>query len=423
MGHSAMMSFILHPFTYMDLKTETLIVIYAAFQIFSILVLIFLVNQFLHQSFSVDYPSRLLRSIFSIITVTCVASTMLVNGFAPYFWCLVLILFWINFEAKNKNRLLRNLSLSLCIYSVSQITPAPATLLFFPALVYSIQEFRVNLNTNEIGRIIKNICPFILFGALTLFSFQNSSAGLGWRQLLQPGGLQNINLVTTTSLFAITLTLLILNRRNVLNDPLALIVISGMASSGALSILTLLCTGNLQYYAIKQIYLTLFLSSIYTVINLNISRIKFFVNGVILSLLIYPMAFPIFYTAGYMGVLPNVIVHTFSTTGWSTDPVNAELILQINKMPADIGNKCLIWRANDQFTDKDLSSRWLNAIVSRKIISEECFSAYWNNGVLSESELKEKLEKIDNDFLIFIDGPINQDVTQNIQFMEIPQSR
>jgi hypothetical protein len=121
-----------------------------------------------------------------------------------------------------------------------------------------------------------------------------------------------------------------------------------------------------------------------------------------------------------MGVLPNVIIHTFSSTGWSTDSVNAGLILQINNASPGAGNKCLIWRVMDPFTDKDLSSRWLNAIISRKIISEDCFSAYWNNGLLSETEFKEKLEKIDSDFLIFTDVPINQDLNQDIQYIKVP---
>jgi hypothetical protein len=420
MGHSALMSFILHPFTYLEVQTETLLVLYAVFQIFSIFILVLLVYQSLNRSFSEDYPSKLLRSIFSIVIVTCVASTLLVNGFAPYYWCLILILFWINFEAKNENRWRRNLSLSLFIYAISQITPAPATLLFFPALVYLIQEFRIKSNTLEISRIIRNVSPFILVGALTLFSFQNSSAGLGWRQLLEPGGLQNINLVTTSSLFAITIACLIRNRHRALNDPLTLIVISGLASSGALCTLTVLYTGNIQYYAIKQMYLALFLSSIYIVLSLNFPRIRIFASGIVISLLIYPVVFPTFYTAGYMGVLPNVIIHTFSSTGWSTDSVNAGLILQINNASPGAGNKCLIWRVMDPFTDKDLSSRWLNAIISRKIISEDCFSAYWNNGLLSETEFKEKLEKIDNDFLIFTDVPINQDLNQDIEYIKVP---
>jgi len=423
MGHSALMSFILHPITFVDGRAEILIVFYAAFQIFSIFLLIFLVFQFITQSLAKHNPTRLLRIIFSFLIVTSTASTMLVNGFAPYYWCLVLILFWINFEAKNENRWRRNFGLSLCIYSISQITPAPVTLLFFPAFVFIVQEFRVKSITHEIGRIARNISPFILIGALVLFSFQNSSAGLGWRQLLQAGGLQNINVSTTIALLAITCSCLILNRHRVLNDPLALIVISSLVSAGALSALTLLYTGNLQYYAIKQIYLTLFVSSIYIARSLNFPHIRIFKSGLVISLLIYPIIFPTFYTSGYMGVLPNVMKHAFSKVDWETSPVNAELILQTKELPGNMGNECYIWRATDPFTDKDLSSRWLNAMKSNKIISESCFSAYWNNGQLSDAEFLERLASIDNDFVIFTDAPFNPEVIQDIQYVKIPKRR
>jgi hypothetical protein len=423
MGHSALMSFILHPFTFIDEKTETQIVFYATFQIFSIFLLIFLVHRFLNHSLTKDFPTILLRSIFSFLIVTCVASTMLVNGFAPYYWCLVLILFWINFESKNDNRWRRNFALSLCIYSVSIITPAPVTLLFFPAIMFVLQEIRVKSITTEIGLITRNIFPFILIGALVLFSFRSSSAGLGWRQLLHPGGLQNINLGTTIAILTITFSCLIQNRHQVLNDPLALIVISSVASSGALSALTLLNTGNIQYYAIKQIYLALFFSSIYIAKSLNFPHIRIFKSGLAISLLIYPIIFPTFYTAGYMGVLPNVVSNTFSKADWETSPVNAELILQTNELPEYMGSECYIWRAEDPFTDKDLSSRWLNAVKSKNIISENCFSAYWNNGPLSDQEFLERLANIDSKFVIFTDAAFDPEVNQDIEYVKIPKRR
>ncbi len=420
MGHSSLMSFLLHPFTFVNGNPESLVVFYAAFQLFSMFLLIFLVHRALNRDFTKNRQSRLLRSIFSILIVTCIAATMLVNGFAPYFWSLVLILFWVNFEAERDNAWRRNFTLSWCIYSVSLITPAPATLLFFPAFMYLVKEFRMKSLKSNIGPIAKNISPFILIGALVLFTFQNSTAGLGWRQLLQPGGLQNINLATSMVLLSITSYLLILNRKQSLNDPLALIVISGLASSGFLSALTLLYTGNLQYYAIKHIYLTLFVSSIYIARTLNCPHKRIFKTGLLISLLIYPIIFPKFYTAGYMGVLPNVLKQTFSRADWSWAPVNAELILKFKDKEAKNGNKCYIWRAKDPFTDKDLSSRWLNAINSRDIISESCFSAYWNNGQLSDKEFIEKLATIDNNFVIFAEVPLSPEANQDIEYVEIP---
>ena len=420
MGHSAAMSFILHPLTFISVKTEDLIIYYAAFQIFSIFLLFFLVDRTLNLSFgSKDKSQRFLRKLFSILAVTCIATTLLINGFAPYFWSLVLILFWINYDSNNGFAWHRNLTLSLCIYSISQVTPAPATLLFFPAMVFVIREFRLAAVTSEIGEFLKNISPFILVGALVLYSFHNSSAGLGWRQLLQAGGLQNIKISTTLALFLFTFSFLISNRFSLLNDPLALVVISGFVSSIAFSFLTIILTGNLQYYAIKHIYLTLFFSAIYVAKILSSDRAKFFLSCLFVSLLIYPIIFPTFYTAGYMGVFPNVIVNTFSKSNWGTDPVNAEIIIQKADALENTKNECFVWRAKDPFTDKDLSSRWLNALYSKSIISETCFSAYWNNGALSDVELIRKLENLAGDFVIFTEIPFSSGLNQKIKFVKI----
>lgn len=420
MGHSSLMSFLLHPFTFIDSKTEALVVFYAAFQLFSIFLLIFLVHQALKLDFTESYRSRLLGIIFSILIVTCIASTIMVNGFAPYYWTLVFILFWLNFEANSHNTFRRNFTLSCCIYSVSLVTPAPATLLFFPAFIYLVREYRVKPIKTNIGQILGNVSPFILFAALVLFTFLNSTAGLGWRQLLKPGGIQNINPVTSVTILSITCYFLIRNRKHVVKDPLALIVISGLASSASLSALTFLYTGNLQYYAIKHIYLTLFFSSIYLAKGVSHPNKIVYKSGLFISILIYPIIFPKFYTAGYMGVLPNVLKQTFSSSDWGVAPVNAELILNFREQQDKIENKCYIWRIKDPFTDKDLSSRWLNAMYSQDIISESCFSAYWNNGQLSDEDFIKKLSTIENSFVLFVEVPLSLRINPDIEFVKVP---
>ena len=416
LGYYSLTSFLLHPFTLVVTDSISLASCYAIYQVFSAFILMWLVFLTIRNPAQKNVQSRIFYAAMSSLIVVCLGSTLLVNGFPPYFFSLIIILIWLNFDSKNPVRWQKNLTLSLCIYSASMLTPAPAIFLFLPASILIFQELMIFRKNSSVTELMLNLLPFAGIGALVLWSFADSSAGLGWRQLLQSGGLQNINLITSSLILTFTTWILSRNRQKILNDSLALLLISGLLSVVVLSSLTVAFTGNLQYYAIKQIYVLLFFASIYLVQNLDPLRIKIPAAGILGLLLLIPVLNPIFFTGGFMGVAPRVLAHTLNPEYWEREPVNAELIMNIKGLKNDKTNSCYIWRGKDGFTDLDLSSRWINSLKSTNLISEKCFTSYWNNGGLSDLDLEKKLQGINNDFVILTESDNSLKNKNKIQY-------
>ncbi|CAN2228249.1 hypothetical protein MCEMRE191_01400 [Candidatus Nanopelagicaceae bacterium] len=423
LGYYALTSFISQPFYFIHNNPTNTLIFFASFQVFSIFLLIWLVFRVLTDPRINKIPAKILNALLSVVIVTCLASTLLVNGFAPYFWSLIIILIWLNFDSNNLVGWEKNLTLSLAIYSVTMITPAPAAILIIVALIIFTSEFLIIICTRKKIQSLLNILPFMAIGGLCLWSFTKSSAGLGWRQLLQHGGLQNINLVTTIVLFLIVIVLLARNIKKSTNNMLAIIVISSLLSAGLLTLLTVGLTGNLQYYAIKQIYLALFLSAIYAAKEFKSYSFKYFSYGILTMLMIVPILKPNFFTGGYMGVLPRVIAHTIEPSVWETEPVNAGQILNIEELTQAKNTNCYVWYVKDGFTDLDLSSRWVNSLKSTDLVSTKCFSGYWNNVGLSDSELQRKLANINANFVILTQKISIPTSTNNIKFEIVPISK
>ncbi len=419
LGHYALMSFIYHPFTYVESNPTSSLIFYASSQIFSIFLLTWLVYRFISDSRKDEIKNKITNAVMSLTIVICLASTLLVNGFAPYFWSLIIILTWLNYETENPVGWHKNLTLSLSIYSIMMITPAPATFLFVPALILIVREFLLSKKTGIKKSLFLNMAPYILIGGLVLLSFVGSSAGLGWRQLLQSGGLQNINLITSTALVLITIFYLFYRKRKLSDDVLTLIIISGLFSVAALSALTIIHTGNLQYYAIKQIYILLFFASIYLVKVYSQSDFRIILSGTLVFLLLIPILNPNFFKGGYMGVLPRVMIHTLQSEYWETEPVNAVQILNVMGLEGQKSSICYVWRVTDGFQDLDLSSRWINSLKQKDMISESCFSAYWNNIQLSDSEFREMLRTKGSDFVILTGITNTQENEENIEYRVI----
>jgi len=423
LGYYSITSFILNPFTLVSKNPEFLLILFAAFQVFILFLLAWLVYSCILDSAKTKATTKVIYAAFSLLIVFCLPATLLFNGFAPYFFSIVLILIWLNYDARNPNKWQKNLTLSLLIYCVSIVTPAPAVFLFFGALLVVFRELKSLAIRGNKTLVFKNLSPFVLVGSFVLWTFSKSSAGLGWRQLLQAGGLQNINLISSIFIFFITFILLIRNFKRSIDDDLAVIVISGLFSVLALSALTITFTGDLQYYAIKQIYVALFFSVIYCVRSFKTYNLKALMNFSLIAVLIIPIFNPIFFKGGFMGVPPRVLIHTVQEVYWNTAPVNAMRLTSLKGLSKNDGSVCYVWRSEDPFTDKDLSSRWLNAMKSHNIISESCFSAYWNNGQLSDAELQEKLANLENDFVIVTDILPTAEVLENIKYVNFSKKR
>jgi len=416
LGYHSLSSFILHPFSLINSDPEFLLTLYASFQIFTIFLLIWLTFNLITDLIQVKGNEKIYGAILTLLIIFCLPSTLLFNGFPPYFMSIILILIWLKYDSRNLNSWQRNLTLSSCIYAVSMVTPAPAAFLFLGALLSTLREFQHFLRGERIASSLKNISPFIFVGGIVLWSFSKSSAGPGWRQLLQSGGLQNINVFTSLTIFVVTSILLTRNFKNSISEDLSVIVISGMSSVFALSLLTILFTGNLQYYAIKQIYVALFFSSIYFVISVMSYKHRLILSVFQVVLLMIPILNPIFYKGGFMGVPPRVLINTIQEESWSTAPVNSLKLISVDGLSKIDEEICYVWRSKNPFTDMDLNSRWLNAMKAKNLISENCFYGYWNNVQFTNEELHLRLSKIVHEFVIFTEPPFPEENEENITY-------
>ena len=416
LGYYSLSSFILHPFSLMNSDPEFLLTLYASFQIFTIFLLMWLTFNFITDFIHVKGIEKIYGAILTLLIIFCLPSTLLFNGFPPYFMSIILILIWLKYDSRNLNSWQRNLTLSSCIYAVSMVTPAPAAFLFLGALLSTLREFQHLLRGEQIASSLKNISPFIFVGGIVFWSFSKSSAGLGWRQLLQSGGLQNINVFTSLAIFIATSILLTRNFKNSISEDFSVIVISGMLSVFALSLLTVLFTGNLQYYAIKQIYLALFFSSIYFVISVKSYKHRSILYVFLVGLLMIPILNPIFYKSGFMGVPPRVLINTIQEESWSTAPVNSLKLMSVDGLSKIDEEICYVWRSKNPFTDMDLNSRWLNAMKEKNLISENCFYGYWNNVQFTNKDLHLKLSKIMEEFVILTELPLPEENEENVTY-------
>ncbi len=419
LGYYSLSSFVLHPFSIIKSNPEFLLILYASFQIFTIFLLVWLTFNCITDFVMTNKTEKNFIAVLSLLVVFCLPVTLLFNGFPPYFMSIILILVWLKYDSRNMNTWQKNLTLSLCIYAVSMVTPAPSLFLFLSAVLSTFREFRNLIKGEQLIASLKNLSPFIFVGGIVLWSFSKSSAGLGWRQLLQPGGLQNINVVIAITILIITCVSLAKNFKGSSSDDLSVIVISGMLSVFAFSLLAITFTGNLQYYAIKQIYVALFFSSIYFVRSFKSYKHRSILNLFLVGLLIIPVFNPIFYKGGFMGVPPRVLASTFQEESWKTAPVNSSKIMAVEGLTKSDNGVCYVWRSKNPFTDMDLNSRWLNAMKAKNIISEKCFSAYWNNVQFSDRDLRAKLSKIEDNFVILTELPLPKEDDENITYVII----
>lgn len=401
LGYYGIISFLNYPFKFFGTNSASSLIFFAWSQIFLIFLLIWLVFKFLKEQRKEKLSQDATNAFLSAMIVICIASTLLVNGFAPYFCSLVIILFWLNYDSGIASSWRKNLTISLSIYSIMMISPAPATLLFIPAINSIIHDYILMRKSGKKIEFLLSLAPFLIIGTLVLMSFNRSSSGLGWRQLLQTGGLQNINLLTSSILITIAIYLLIRNWKKIPKDALSQILISGFLSVVALSVLNIMFTGKIQYYAIKQMYILLFFISIYLAKTFIKSNYKVILTGTLAFLLLIPILNPNYFKGGYMGVFPRAIQHVFNSEIWKLEPVNAAQILQIDLLKGLPDNTCYIWRPESGFQDSDLSSRWINSLKDNNMITENCFAAYWNNMQLSDQELQDKLHNLKGNYVIF----------------------
>jgi hypothetical protein len=167
---------------------------------------------------------------------------------------------------------------------------------------------------------------------------------------------------------------------------------------------TIIFTGSIQYYAIKQWYLCLVFISI-VVFKFAFQKqsgrvIQQFSKFMVGVAIVIPATYTNVYAGGFMGTFPKAIAQLLNQDTWVQSPVDSNLHFKLLSSISDIKVRhCVVFRVENY--DSDLNSRWANSLLRTESMSENCFKGYWNSNRLSDTELIEHLSKIDENFIIF----------------------
>jgi hypothetical protein len=339
-----------------------------------------------------------------ILIVASTSGVLLVNGFPPYLLVTLILAYWLKICSDNLSSRIKLLYLSLAAFCISLITPGPIAFLILPGIALLIDLMRQTLPSKQFISFFLSIAPTVLLAALTLVSFTETSGTFGWRQILAPGGVHQPNLYLAGGITLLFLVCLVSNLSQKRIDLLWLTILSGGVSVGLLAVLTLINTGSIQYYAVKQLYVWLplaavliyreFLSNPYSK-----GKILSRVSATTLSLI----AVLGFFNGsqggnGWMGTLPSAGINVFNQETWPVAIIDADLQIQSAIALHNSKDACRIFRLNPN--ESDLNSRWANALTNPMRMSSECFGGYWNSSSLTAYEVIDRLGSLDENFLL-----------------------
>jgi hypothetical protein len=417
LGYHQIVSFVSTPFLLWNNSAEASLAWFATFQILSSLLFVFLSYKLILGRMKLNKQTKIRAMFFSLAITSGLSATLLVNGFPPYLMAVNVSLIWLlcDFDEKSLQRSIT--TLVMATYALSMITPLSFFITTMPLIFLIGKLFLKNLVDKNFVQFYSVMLLSILMAAVTLQGFTSSSSGLGWRQLLQFGGVQPVNKITFIGITFALVYFAFTKKRKISNDIFLLMCISTLLSVTILSALTYFLTGNIQYYAIKQIYLFMIVAGVYVGKELVVKKFSAYAGVLFTALVIMANISPSFYTGGYMGVLPNAISHTLDRSNWTYEGVNADLILE-TKREIQNPNTCIIWRIERSFYQLDLSSRWMNSLKKTDLVSEDCFSAYWNNQDLTTTELIAKLKDKKGDYLLILEaGETGPSVARNVRIL------
>ncbi len=353
-----------------------------------------------------NFLSRLLVpwTLSALISVGIVG-ILFTNGFVPYAAGAFILALLVAVYPMCVSSVEKVLTIAASVFLLSLTTPSLVLFLILPALFFGIQELRILIVTRKYWTlVILSAAVLVILGSILWVSHKTTSS-FGWRQILAGGGAQPPNLYEILIILALFLLILYRLRREIMYDTLLLVSLSGLLSVGLFAAITIAYTGSIQYYAVKQCYVWLIFGTA-VVCREFIRQNKMNSGGFVaasacLSLvLLLSLTFPKVYSGGFMGTLPNTIMHSLSTENWKSEVVNANVTLSAISAEKRSG-ECLILRYTPY--DSDLNSRWLNSLTRQVGITNDCFSGFWNATPLTLSQLQDRLNKLHGPFAVVID--------------------
>jgi hypothetical protein len=188
-----------------------------------------------------------------------------------------------------------------------------------------------------------------------------------------------------------------------------LLILSGFLSTALLLAITIIYTGTVQYYAVKQLYVWLPLTGIFVIGQMwktkFISKNRIGVTvAVVITLSLVSLTFWSSSSSnGWMGTPISAIRNLANQSLWNQSVIYSRNFLNDYEIENSIPPKCIILRINP--SDSDLNSRWANALTNPLSMSSKCFDGYWNSSPLSTVDLINRLRDLQENYLLVL--PLN----------------
>jgi hypothetical protein len=398
---------------------------------FSLVFLVFILTIFLiYRILQVQNNARLQVKISFFISAATVCyafgGIFLTNGFPPYLFGLFVLLVWLSAVNVNENNHSNIFLLGgLCFFMILN-SPALLFCVLFPCAVLVTKELLNLFHEKRFSLLVVRSTYLAGMAIVTLSVNSELSSKFGWRQILAGGGVQPPNIFISSSLSAVVCAVLWMERKSIYRSPLLQVLLSSVLSFVILAVTTIVFTGSIQYYAIKQWYLCLVFISIvvfkFAFQKRSESALKQLSKFMVGIAIVIPATYTNVYAGGYMGTFPKAVAQLLNQDTWAQSPVNSNLHLKLSSSISDIKVRhCVVLRVEKY--DSDLNSRWANSLLRTESMSENCFKGYWNSNQLSDTELIDRLSKIDENFIIISTQPVDfknaATLPNNIELMTV----
>jgi hypothetical protein len=367
------------------------------------------------------YDKKYVLIIATLLVLLIVYSTgtMSVNGFPPYVAVTLVLAYWMKMQPLLTSSSTRLFNLTFAAFVVLLITPGPFAFLIIPGLYLTAMLFSDFIANRDFKAFFIGVAAPLVLGGISYIEFRSTSGSFGWRQILAPGGVHRPSLFLTIFITVIFFLFSIKRKSDFL---VWLLILSGFFSTAFLSAVTIIYTGSVQYYAVKQLYVWLPLTGIFIVSQ--IWKTKFVLeNGRFVSVAAVLGFFLVSSTfwsnsssSGWMGNPSSAIRNVANQSIWNQSVIHSKNFLSLLEEETSVPPACIIMRLNP--SESDLNSRWANALTKPLTMSSKCFDGYWNSSSLSTINLLNRIRNLQENYLLLL--PL--DAKESISELSLPDN-
>jgi hypothetical protein len=333
--------------------------------VFSLIILTFKIVGYLTN----ESRSKVQIIHFAFVTIAISLGTfsfMISSGFPTVLTGLGLALYifnvsYVEFPEYSRISFVTQLAIIVLI-SNTYVTLMPSVFLCFLYLLHKQRSSSEPANSQNDTRFVVSV--LILTVSLIFVLFRFTAGTMGWRQILEPGGIQPI---PNSILLLTTVTLIVFiakyKFRNNAHKYFSVFVGTNLMVCIALSCLTFIYNGSISYYAMKQWYVCVLLCIPCLISLLHsrnlFSKVPILVLACIFTMLQYSnVKNPSVFRYGFMS-------STYLATKYSIDP-NLRVNLPVNASQLiaahSVSNESPYAVVLDPGGYSDLASRWLNTL-------------------------------------------------------------